>query len=85
MDDILTIGWGINQLRLEINNNDTWNHENEMAINKKKLGIIFLEIGKNNRINKKYRKLNIDNYPIINKYKYLGTMIDNNLNLKANT
>lgn len=56
-----------------------------MAINKKKLGIIFLEIGKNNRINKKYRKLNIDNYPIINKYKYLGTMIDNNLNLKANT
>ena len=56
-----------------------------MVINKKKSGIIFLELGKSNRINKKYKKLNIDNYPIINKYKYLGTIIDNNMNLKANT
>ena len=46
---------------------------------------MFLEFSKQNRINKKYKKLNIENYPIINKYKYLGTMIDNNLNLKANT
>ena len=56
-----------------------------MTINKKKSGIIFLELGKSNRINKKYKKLNIDKYPIINKYKYLGTIIDNNMNLKANT
>ena len=37
-----------------------------MTINKKKSGIIFLELGKSNKINKKYKKLNIDNYPIIN-------------------
>ena len=64
---------------------DDWCQDNGMAINKKKSGIIFLEFSKQNRINKKYKKLNIENYPIINKYKYLGTMIDNNLNLKANT
>ena len=46
---------------------------------------MFLEFGKQNRINKKYKKLIIGDYPIINKYKYLGTMIDNNMNLKANT
>ena len=56
-----------------------------MKINFKKSGIIFLELGKQNRINKKYSKLKIENYPIINKYKYLGTMLDNNMNLKANT
>ena len=56
-----------------------------MKINKRKSGIMFLEFGKSNRINKKYKKLKIDNYPIINKYKYLGTLIDNNMNLKANT
>ena len=56
-----------------------------MTINKKKSGIMFLEIGTTNKIHKKYLKLNIDNFPIINKYKYLGTYIDNNLNLKENT
>ena len=84
-DDFLIAGWGINQIHVEIKNTEDWCEENDMKINKKKSGIIFLEIGKSNRINKKYKKLKIDNYPIIDKYKYLGTIIDNNMNLKANT
>lgn len=57
-----------------------------MVINKKKSGIIFLEeTGKNNKITKKYKKLNIDKYPILNQYKYLGIIIDNNLNFNFNT
>ena len=70
---------------MEIENTEEWCQENDMKINKKKSGIMFLEFGNQNRINKKYKKLIIGDYPIINKYKYLGTMIDNNLNLKANT
>ena len=57
-----------------------------MIINKKKSGIIFLEeAGNKNRINKKYKNLNIDKYPILNQYKYLGIIIDNNLNFNYNT
>ena len=56
-----------------------------MKTNKDKSGIIFLETGNCNHINKKYKKINLDNFPIINQYKYLGTIIDNNMNLKANT
>ena len=46
---------------------------------------MFLELGNYNKINKKYKKLNIDNYPIINKYKYLEKILDNNMNLKADS
>ena len=41
-DDILTIGWGIEVLRQETIDQNVWNDENEMVINKKKSGIIFL-------------------------------------------
>ena len=56
-----------------------------MTVNKKKSGIIFLELGTTNKIKKKYKMLDLNNYPVINKYKYLGTYIDNNMNLKENT
>ena len=56
-----------------------------MEINKGKSGIMFLEEKNNNNIDKKYKKLNIENYPILNKYKYLGVLLDNNMNLKFNT
>ena len=56
-----------------------------MEINKKKSGIIFLEDKNNNKINKKYKKLDLNGYPILNKYKYLGIYLDNNMNLKVNT
>ena len=56
-----------------------------MDINKRKSGIMFLEIGNYNKINKKYRKLDIEKFPILNKYKYLGKVLDNNLNLKADS
>ena len=47
--------------------------------------MMFLEEKNNNNIDKKYKKLNIENYPILNKYKYLGVLLDNNMNLKFNT
>ena len=53
-----------------------------MEINKKKSGIMFLENGNYNKINKKYKILDIEKFPILNKYKYLGKILDNNLNLK---
>ena len=56
-----------------------------MDINKDKSGIMFLELGNYNKINKKYKNLDIEKLPIINKYKYLGITIDNNLNLNYNT
>ena len=57
-----------------------------MTINKKKSGIIFLEdAGNHNNIMKKYKNLKIDNYPILNQYKYLGIIIDNNLNFNFKT
>ena len=56
-----------------------------MEINKGKSGIMFLEEKNKNNIEKKYKKLNIEKYPILNKYKYLGVILDNNMNLKFNT
>ena len=56
-----------------------------MVISKKKSGIIFLEDKNNNKISKKYKNLKIKNYKIVNKYKYLGLYLDNNMNLKENT
>ena len=57
-----------------------------MTINKEKSGIMFLEVyGNKNKIAKKYCHLKLDNYPIINNYKYLGVILDNNLNLNYNT
>ena len=46
---------------------------------------MFLENKLHNKINKKYHKLNLDGYPVLEKYKYLGVYIDNNFNLDVNT
>ena len=46
---------------------------------------MFLEDKMNNKISKKYKRINIKGYPILNKYKYLGVFLDNNMNLKENT
>ena len=56
-----------------------------MQINKEKSGIIFLEDHNSNKINKKYNPQDYSQIPILNKYKYLGVYIDNNMNLKENT
>ena len=55
-DDILSIGWGIEVLKQETIDQNEWNEENEMVINKKKSGILFLEaLGNRNNIAKKYK------------------------------
>lgn len=56
-----------------------------MEINKGKSGIMFLEDKNCNKIEKKYKQLNLEGYPIIHRYKYLGVVLDNNMNLKFNT
>ena len=57
-----------------------------MTINKKKIKHhLFCKNRSYNKISKKYKNLNIENYPILNKYKYLGKILDNNMNLKADS
>ena len=56
-----------------------------MKLNKGKSGVIFLENSRNNKISKKYRDLDLQGFPLLNEYKYLGIWLDNNLNLNKNT
>ena len=84
-DDLLTLGHGIEALEKELEKIKEWNIINCMTINKDKSGIMFLELGNKNNIDPQYKKLYLDNFPIIFKYKYLGVIIDNNFNLNYNT
>ena len=56
-----------------------------MKLNKKKSGIMFLENKIKNTINQKYRILDLNQIPVLNKYKYLGVWLDNCFNLNENT
>ena len=56
-----------------------------MKLNKGKSGVIFLENTRNNKISKKYLDLDLQGFPLLNEYKYLGIWLDNNLNLNKNT
>ena len=56
-----------------------------MKLNKGKSGVIFLENTRNNKISKKYQDLDLQGFPLLNEYKYLGIWLDNNLNLNKNT
>ena len=44
-DDVIIVGWGISQIRVETDNIEEWCQENDMKTNKKKSGIMFLEFG----------------------------------------
>ena len=55
---------------------DGWTKLNGINVNKKKSGIMILK-------NKIETNDKIDGYPIINKYKYLGIMINDKMNIQS--
>ena len=48
-----------------------------MKINKKKSGIMWFKRKKNN----KKRNKNIEGYPVVENYKYLGVYLDDRMNM----
>ena len=57
---------------------EQWVEKNKMKINKKKSGIIVHK--KRHRKNKKDVKEDVEGFPIVERYKYLGIWLDSSMN-----
>ena len=68
----------MNQLLKCIKLIDEWCSINKIDINRKKSRILIL----NKRINKNQTQNEIEKYPIVKNYKYLGITLDEKLNFK---
>jgi hypothetical protein len=55
---------------------ESWSLENEIKVNKKKSGILFIQ-------NRKCQETEIEGYPIRNNYKYLGIRINDKLSPRS--
>ena len=75
-DDLCVLCEGINQLSNVLKIIDNWTKLNGINVNKKKSGIMILK-------NKIENNDNIDGYPIINKYKYLGIIINDKMTIQS--
>ena len=74
-DDLCVLCDGRNQLNNVINIIDKWSKLNGIKVNKNKSGIMILK-------NDIKEKDNIDGYPIIREYKYLGILINFKMNIQ---
>ena len=74
-DDLCIICEGFNQLLNVLNKIEKWSKLNGINVNKKKSGIMILK-GKDDRNE-------IEGYPIIKQYKYLGITIDNKMKINS--
>ena len=74
-DDLCVLCDGRNQLINVLKIIDKWTELNDIKVNKSKSGIMILK----NNIEKND---NIDGYPIINEYKYLGIIINDKMNIQ---
>jgi hypothetical protein len=75
-DDLCVLCEGRSQLINVINIIDKWSTLNKINVNKLKSGIMVLKNNNNTNEN------NIEEYPIINEYKYLGILIDDKMNIQ---
>ena len=80
-DDLAIVGIGDEKLRDVIKIVEDWTVENKMEINKKKSGIMIHN--RNNLAKRIERKENIEGFPIVKEYKYLGIIIDCGLTFEA--
>jgi predicted transcriptional regulator len=71
-DDLAVICKDKNQLVLSIKAIDIWSENNDILVNRKKSGIFMITKG--------VREKDISEYPIVREYKYLGVIMDENLN-----
>ena len=75
-DDLCVLCEGRSQLINVINIIDKWSTLNKIKVNKLKSGIMILKYNDNTNEN------NIEEYPIINEYKYLGILINDKMNIQ---
>ena len=75
-DDLCVLCEGRSQLMNVINIIDKWSTLNKIKVNKLKSGIMLLKHNDNTNEN------NIEEYPIITEYKYLGILINDKMNIK---
>ena len=73
-DDLCVLCLDKNELIRLIKRIDLWSKENGINVNRKKRGIFVLKGEEQND--------NIERYPILNEYKYLGILIDKKLNIQ---
>jgi len=73
-DELCVLCKDKNELIWVIKRIDLWSKENGINVNRKKSGIFVLKGEEQND--------NIEGYPILNEYKYLGILIDKKLNIQ---
>ena len=73
-DDLAVNNYGEEQMKKTIKIIEQWVEKNDMKINKKKSGIIFHKKKKSGK--KQLHKKEIEGFPVIGEYKYLGIWID---------
>ena len=79
-DDLVIIAKGEMELDLAIDKIERWSTRNGIEVNKAKSGII--QVRKDRRTPNPLIQTR-RGYPFVDEYKYLGVMIDNALNMKA--
>ena len=67
-DDLCVLCQDKNELLRAIKRIDKWSKENDINVNRKKSGIFVIRGEEQND--------NVEGYPILNEYKYLGILID---------
>ena len=72
-DDIILICKDKRELMRGIRFIEEWSRENQLSINKRKSGVMIM----NKRRSRMNEEGEIEGYPIVLSYKYLGTVIDN--------
>lgn len=81
-DDIVVYGESIQALNKVISTLDEWTSNNRMKINKRKSGLLILKADKRTpeRLPERYH-----DFPVVQRYKYLGIEIDNDLTLRVHS
>ena len=74
-DDLAAIVQGVAQARRLVKVVENWGKQNYLALNKAKCGIMFLTTSRTTRTQKELCRGEIEEIPIVDRYKYLGVTL----------
>ena len=80
-DDVAIFFHGINHLKSILKNLEEWTLNYELTINKDKSGIMFIRKKDNEEMRNSYRDGQLNGYPIVQFYKFLGISVAPNFDL----
>ena len=82
-DDVAIFFNGMHKLKQILKNLEDWTLKNEMKINKSKSGIMYIRKKDNEAMRRQYKEEKIQDFPIVQQYKFLGITIAPNFDLST--